>query len=213
MIAYVINLDHRKDRWEQMQARWSAHFDLVRIPGVYLPGNGAAGCKMSHQMVAAHFLETEHLITVLEDDAVPTPYFKEIGMDCIADARRYIDEWRIVNLGPYLDVTIIPGLGRANLKSTKSKYFLSASYSQQTHFMLYNRKSIPVLQEALRSSLPLDIYIGRMLNEVWVPIHLLATQSDSPSDIAKPRVDAKALYELSERMLADAINEANISRQ
>jgi len=55
MTAYVINLDHRKARWEQMQAEWSAHFDLVRIPGVYLPGNGAAGCKMSHRMIAAEF--------------------------------------------------------------------------------------------------------------------------------------------------------------
>jgi len=188
-----------------MQRRWSPFFEIVRIPGVYLPGNGAAGCKLSHQMVANHFLETEHLIPVLEDDAVPTTHFKEIGMDCIADARKYIDEWRIVNLGPYLDVTIIPGLGRANLKPTKSKYFLGASYSQQTHFMLYNRKSIPILQEALRSSLPLDIYIGRMLNEVWVPIRLLATQDDSPSDIPKPNVNASELYTISERMLEDAI--------
>ena len=205
MTAYVINLDKRPDRWEAMQRRWSPFFELIRIPGVYMPGNGAAGCKLSHQMVASHFLKTEPVITVLEDDAIPTPAFEKIGKDCILDACRYVDEWRIANLGPYLDVTIL-GLGRANLQPTKSEYFLSASYSQQTHFMLYNRKSIPILQEALRSSLPLDIYIGRMLNEVWVPIRLLATQDDSPSDISKPPVNPSVLYALSERMLEDAVS-------
>ena len=205
--AYVIDLDRRPDRWATMQEAWSFWFNLVRISAVDLPGNGAGGCRMSHYMVAATFLQRNEPIVVFEDDATPTTAFGKIGMRCLGEAALCIDDWRIVNLGPYLDVSCL-GLGRANLKPTTSEYFLSASYCQQTHMMMYNRKSLPILEEALKSTLPLDVYIGRLVNEIWVPVFLLATQSDSPSDIPKPRVDAKALYELSERMLEDAVNEA-----
>jgi len=214
--AYIINLDRRPDRWETCQRVWSPYFELMRIPAIDRPDNPALGCKLSHFRIASQavLLSTKmkpviEMAIVLEDDSVPTPAFEQIGLKCIEDAGKHINEWRIANLGPYLNVDCL-GLGRANLQATKSEYFLSASYCQQTHAMLYNERTIPLLQMALRSSLPLDVFIGRAVNDVWVPIHLLATQSDSPSDIPKPVCDAKALYALSEKMLEDAVNKAKV---
>jgi hypothetical protein len=205
MTAYVINLERRGDRWQKMQAEWGEHFDLVKIPAIDLPGNGAGGCKLSHRMVAIQFLEKEDVILVFEDDAIPTSYFEIIGMDCIKEAKERAHQFDYINCGPYLDLTCI-GCGRATLNETTSDLFLRTNLSHQTHMVMYNHASLRLIEKSLKSHLPLDMFLGRYAKCQLVPIHLLATQSDSPSDIPKPVCDAKQLYALSERMLEEAIN-------
>src|SRR5688572_2148319 len=98
--AYVINLDRRPDRWARMQELWSPWFNLRKVSAVDLPGNGAGGCKMSHYMVAATFVQrNEPIIVVLEDDAVPTMAFETGAMLYLGEAAVFVDQWRIANLG------------------------------------------------------------------------------------------------------------------
>jgi GR25 family glycosyltransferase involved in LPS biosynthesis len=46
---YVINLDHRTDRWAEVQGEFAKlGVTPVRIPAVYTPGDGSTGCLASH---------------------------------------------------------------------------------------------------------------------------------------------------------------------
>jgi len=202
-VAYVLNLDRRPDRWEACQRLWEPWFDLVRISAIDLPGNPAGGCKLSHRMVAIQMLEKEPTVLILEDDSEPTPWFEKIGMECIEEAKGCAYKFDYVNCGPYLDLTAI-GCGRAALLETTSRRFLRTNLSHQTHMVIYNHESLRLIEKSLKSILPLDMFLGRYAKCQLVPIRLLATQSDSPSDIPKPLVDPKALYALSEKMLEEA---------
>ncbi len=95
---YVINLDHRTDRWDDFVSNWSPLLDfstVQRIPAVYgkkLSGfgerpwftqntksrenswAGVAGCLLSHRKVIETAQKAGHdFILVLEDDAAPSP--------------------------------------------------------------------------------------------------------------------------------------------
>jgi GR25 family glycosyltransferase involved in LPS biosynthesis len=207
-IAYVINLDRRKDRWERVQRLWSPYFDLRRVPATEVTDNGikngAFGCKLSHIHVAEKYLKAEDSIIVLEDDAEPTKWFQEIGNACINSARHFIDEWDYINCGAFLDLKPI-GLTCATLSKSPSCYFFKSTYSHNTHMVMYNKKTKPILQASIRSLLPVDMFLGKKAKNQWVPIHLLATQDNSPSDIRKPHKDQHLWYGLSERILEQAV--------
>jgi hypothetical protein len=188
-----------------MQEIWSPWFQLVRIPGVYLPGNGAAACKMSHRMIAAHFLQEQNPIIVMEDDNTPLPAFEKMGAILIEEAKCHCTDWDYVNLSPWLDLSVI-SMTRANLSPSPSPLFLKSNYSHNTNFVIYNRRSLYLLNTAMKNPLPLDVFLGWHAVDQWVPIKLLAMQDDSPSDIPKPNVNPKALYRLTEEMLEDAVN-------
>lgn len=202
--AFVINLEKRPDRWARCQSLWSHWFDLVRVSAVDRPDNPAMGCKLSHQKVAIQHA-SEGVAIVLEDDAVPTNAWPVIGMDCIEAATERVDEWHLANLGPFLDVSG----HRAVLEPVSTPLWWRASFALQTHFMLYSHRSWDVLNNAVYSSLPLDVYIGqfaqthaRRLSHLWVPCALLATQDNSVSDIGQSPKDQSYWYQRSEQLLA-----------
>ncbi len=206
-VAYVINLERRPDRWAKMQERWTPFFDLVRIPAVDMPGNGQAGCRLSHRMIAAHFLEKGEPVLIMEDDNAPVADITYMpGM--ILEAKHYVGSWDYLNLSPWLDLTSIK-LPRASLSETVSPLFLKSSYSHNTNMVLYNRRSLALLNDAMRSPLPLDMFLGNYAKDQWVPITLLARQDDSPGDIPKPAVNSTELYRLTEEMLSEAVKNEN----
>lgn len=187
-----------------MQKLWEPFFELVRIPGVYMPGNGAAGCRLSHRMIAAHFLEKEEPIIVMEDDNEPDPDFACFGLKMILEAKLHVGFWDYLNCSPWLDLSSLK-LPRATLSETISPLFLKSSYSQNTNMVLYNRRSLPLLNEAMRHPLPIDMFLGNWARAQWVPIMLLARQDGSPGDIPKPNVNSAELYRLTESMLEVAV--------
>lgn len=204
--AYVINLDRRKDRWSHINQLWSAYFDLVRVPAVTAfegsHPNGAMGCKLSHIMLAEKRLKEHDTVLVLEDDAEPTKHFEMIGVSCIFEARRFAGEWDYVNFGPFLDLTPLK-LPKATLSKSPSDFFYKASYTHNTHMVMYNQKSLRILRQSVRSTLPVDMFLSLHCREQWVPIHLLARQYDSVSDIRKPHADQHTWYDRSEEMLTE----------
>jgi hypothetical protein len=204
--AYVLNLDRREDRWIQCQRLWGQYFNLVRFPAIDIPGNGALGCKRSHNAVAEQYLRNEEFIVALEDDAEPTTDFESIGMKCIESAKRHLRDWDLANCGPFLDLTPIGGK-KAILHDCDSEMFLSASNFHQTHMMLYNRNSLPILGASIGSRLPIDMYLGRSEVRKWVPVRLLSTQSHADSDVGHEFKGQQELYRLSENMLHEAVPE------
>lgn len=81
--CYVLNLDHRVDRWERAKVTTRSCFlsvaNVTRHPAPFVQENGALGCLMGHlEMLrrAANEHPFENVL-LLEDDVVPT------GVDCV----------------------------------------------------------------------------------------------------------------------------------
>jgi hypothetical protein len=70
MIIYYINLDHRVDRRQQIEAEMEGAFlPVERVPAVHEPEFGILGCGRSHARCLERFLETEHeACFIFEDD-------------------------------------------------------------------------------------------------------------------------------------------------
>ena len=73
--VYYINLPHRKDRLEHIQAQLaSMDVDpdkIVRVEGVYMKGFGPLGCSKSHILALEHFLASppeNRTCVIFEDD-------------------------------------------------------------------------------------------------------------------------------------------------
>lgn len=88
--VFVLNLDHRTDRWENFQQhaadrgvsgfeRYRAvHGDSCPHPHFWRAGNGAWGCLMSHlRVVQDCLMDGVRNYLVLEDDVVFAPNFAE----------------------------------------------------------------------------------------------------------------------------------------
>lgn len=207
-VAHVINLDRRPDRWLDCQQAWSPFFDLVRFPAVD-DAKGARGCKLSHVRLAEHVLADHAFLLVLEDDATPTPAFARLGLDCLAQAQQHLFDWDCCLLGAFLDLSPIR-LKRATLTPTDSPLFLKSDYGHNTHAVLYNHRSLPLLQASLTSPLPVDMWIGSNAHDLWVPVRTLARQSFSQSDIREPFPNQHKLYDLSDERLAAAVSDNEI---
>jgi len=202
MLAFAINLDRRPDRLTALRSAWEDHFSIVRVRAVDAPKQPAMGCKMSHLLALKDALSSGPCAVVLEDDAAPTPAFTEIGRQCIDDALKHESEWDYVNLGPYLDIQLPNYRRTAKMSPTCSRFFLQADYSHQTHFVIYNQRSVRLLEQAIDSNLPLDVFLGINAVNQWVPIRLLATQIEGVSDISGPEHNAKQWYDRSEALLS-----------
>lgn len=208
--AYVINLDRRSDRWQQASELWSPFFDLVRVSAVDLPGEGAKGCKQSHVNLAEELLKEREAILVLEDDAVPTKVFRARHAEFIRAAHDHRDEWDYINFGPVID----PQLTKrdAVLSPTRSRLFLRSTFSYRTHFVAYNRRSLPLLRESLNDVHEIDVFMGVKASNQWLPVHVLAVQSGDTSDIHKPGDANLHGYQNTEAMLAAAVPRPCVGR-
>ncbi len=102
MHAYIINLDHAKDRWEHVSSAFSiTGISFERIPAIYgsqlvlpmmefdearyrrkhgkRPNLGQVGCYLSHVLALRTFLRSEHEHAVIcEDDSTPQPALKKL---------------------------------------------------------------------------------------------------------------------------------------
>lgn len=160
------------------------------------------GCKLSHVTCAEFLLRDESCVIILEDDATPLPAFEQIGLDCINEAWEWRKSWDYINLGPLLDLSKI-GMPRADLSPSLSRLFLRTTYSHNTSAVLYNKRSLPLLQASLDDPVPIDMYLGRNSVDQWTPIRLLSKQTDSESDIRKKFPGQNSWYADTEKMLFD----------
>ena len=97
--AFIINMDHRTDRWESMQSNWSHIFRLHRIPGVKSKKK-YHGCGQAHVNAfreACNLYPQNPFYIVMEDDVKPLKtkeYYtqfletlflmKDAGIDCVS---------------------------------------------------------------------------------------------------------------------------------
>lgn len=71
-VIYYINLDHRKDRLDEFLGEMTKMgvpiSKLVRIPGVYKPGQGDLGCSTSHCNALQKFIESSYTNCIIFED-------------------------------------------------------------------------------------------------------------------------------------------------
>lgn len=125
---YVINLDHRTDRWNDFCSRWSDILDFSRVHrvsavlGKDLPGfgelpwftprtqgregtwAGAAGCTLSHRRALELAKKTtSDYVLILEDDATPSEWLTKLdtpeGTQQLTDFLESNTSWGICYLG------------------------------------------------------------------------------------------------------------------
>ena len=197
-VIYYINLDHRKDRQteflDEMTKMGVPDTKLVRVPGIYKPGQGDLGCSMSHLATIQTFLESGHSNCIIfEDDFEFTQELQNINI-----AFKNIFENNI----PY-DVCMLssntieseptewPFLLRIKSAQTTSGYMISKQFAPT--LMKNFQEGSRLLEESYSSGKDTNIQAPYCIDQYWKhlqPNHKwyvfqpkLGKQRDSYSDI------------------------------
>jgi len=205
MDAYVINLDRRTDRWEQIQKDWADYSDinLIRVSAVeYNPGK--VGCARSHLKLVQHAKDHKMpYILVMEDDAIPTQHFKKLWKRCLRYLDNHQEDWDIFNGG-----STLVSLKKGNPKKL-TKTLVSTDFSFGTHFVIYNEKcydkvlSWETLKTPLRNRPPIDVFFSNeflgLLTFSVAPF--IAIQRSGLSDLTKKVMDYDSFFKFTEEKL------------
>ncbi len=194
--VYYINLAHRKDRREQIEAELAKlgvpASKLQRIDAIYKPKQGILGCGLSHKLVMEEFLKSSHTTClVFEDDFQLTvdPTFATFLLK------------QITELNPTPDVVMLAGKVFESTP-TSSPFLQKVNDAQTTSAYWIHRKFAPILLQNLTESTKLladafktdhkpkhevclDIYWKRLQpSSHWFILHpKLGLQRESYSDI------------------------------
>lgn len=147
----VLNLDHRKDRWDRFQSyEWP--FDYERWPAIdgkkFPPptqwggGTGAWGCYLSHlSILEAQIQNGWDKVFVFEDDAIPNTNFQR---DTVAFFKDLPKDWNQIYLGglhryvkekPPTPVT--PNVVRCHQVNWAHAYGITLAYAKKLHQYLW----------------------------------------------------------------------------
>jgi len=103
LVAYVINLPERNERWKLMKTNWSHIFDkIVRVNGIRSP-IPHAGCALAHisAIKLAFCSEPGKPAIILEDDIIPHPSLtRETFLHVFMEASRVSDHYDAIYFKP-----------------------------------------------------------------------------------------------------------------
>jgi len=138
--AYVINLQHRADRWSRMQEKWKGIVDVIeRVDGVKDPKR-FKGCALAHinairiAWASKNAPEgLEDIVMVLEDDAMPMEGLsRSTLLEVLLDAQRTSAEFDALFLSPLIcpdtyDGSSIQDLSKAFTRTSTQFFRFSPS--------------------------------------------------------------------------------------
>ncbi|NBR15572.1 MAG: glycosyltransferase family 25 protein [Crocinitomicaceae bacterium] len=180
---YVINLDERTDRWEQIQKEWKGYFNLTRVSAVR-ETPGWKGCSLSHiKIIEEAKSRGDPYVLIWEDDCIPRKHPKvvrELWDEILCKLSHFRDRWDIV-LGAtsraYRGATHNPTLSSQRVKI----YDLPHGFT--THWTLYNSSCYDKMIEYKNTlQCEIDVFMYQTCN-VKVVIPFLAQQRKGYSDI------------------------------
>jgi len=107
MEAYVINMKHRTDRWEKMVEKWGPFFKLNRVDGIKINDESLThaqratlGLCLTHKLLIEDAVKRGlKTILVLEDDAVPEPWFYKRWCEMKEYLDNHLCDWEVFNGG------------------------------------------------------------------------------------------------------------------
>lgn len=214
--TYIINLDHRRDRWDETIKMWEldTKSNVFRFPALkhgkvspwlkYSVTHGCAASHLSLMVVNAH-----DACLVLEDDADPTPNTTLDSLLSMIQSLKSFPDWDFVNFG----TSTVTGLHQQSFGAIRSfnESFWETRITSTTHAMGYScrmRKHVPELLGIARSALMLgeeianiDYVLGsgitqKHLVQLMPKQGVLARQRLSHSDINNSIADYSFMFDI-----------------
>ena len=195
--AYVVNLDERTDRWEQIQNDFKdTDIELERVSAIK-NDNGHYGIAKSIQKIVQMAKDTNlEYVTIFEDDNMPTENFNSNW----STIKNWLDTdtvWEIFNGSPRID-TKFEGEIYKTLNSSISLYKMNTVFA--LNFICINRKaydkilnydSESILTKSVVDS-AIDRFIGSKNNFVNIVCYpFLSLQKSGNSNIQGKYVNFK----------------------
>jgi glycosyl transferase family 25 len=184
--VFVINLEDRKDRWNEIQQNFKSWpVKLERIDAVK-ESPGWKGCLKSHKKAAQIALDNKlPWVLVLEDDCIPAngntsfTQFRSL-LPYLWETR---ESWEIFSGGPTVlyDYQII-----------QKEPILFSVKSYGAHFMLIQEKAYKKIINSPEE--PIDVFYKNSIKCLCTYPHI-AYQKEGVSDIEGKEVDYKELFQ------------------
>jgi GR25 family glycosyltransferase involved in LPS biosynthesis len=183
MIAYVINLDHRKDKWKASINELSSHFSIERVSAIKHEW-GWLGLWQTFKKI---FQECEGDVLIFEDDATYRGNYSDL-INCVNDLPA---NWDMLMLG-------------ANIKDSRldrvSNKLVRTYGSWTTHGILYSYRFAKELAE-LDLTIPIDEHFRTIVHpkgNSYICVPFLSYQRPSQSDIENCYQNFTGIFEDSE---------------
>lgn len=201
-VVYYINLEHRKDRFEHINAELRKTnieaSKIHRIDGVYMKEFGCLGCSKSHAKALEEFLKTPNNVQdciILEDDFIFTQGQEKCN-EMINDFFQSFPEYDVLMLSSNTlryRKTDFPFVIRIEDAQTTSGYCVSKKFAP---VLLQNfRESIQMLEKIGRKTIVycIDIYMKRLQRtHEWFCLEpKIGIQMDDYSDVEGTNVSYK----------------------
>ena len=186
MDAYVINLKHRTDRWEQMVKNWSAYFNLIQVNGTILPLDDRPKDRRASEGLGRTHMEllTEakakglKTILIMEDDALPEPKWFERWLEIKEYLDTHLDEWEVFNgavhfLRDYIDVVEL-----------KQSCLIDGRVGCAGHFLYLNLDAYDKFMKWTDEKVDIDMFYCNY-HKLYCSYPILSKQADGMGDIVE----------------------------
>lgn len=192
MIAKVINLDSRRDKWRGCEMELGPHFELQRVSAIRHEWGWVGLAKTFNQI----FAQANGDILIFEDDAT----FKGTILDLQNAINDLPEGWEMLMLG-------------ANVKDSRidrvTKNLARIHGAWTTHAILYSEKLCKELAK-LEFSVPIDEYFRTVVHprgNSYIVYPFLSYQRPSNSDIEGGYKDYTRLFKDSEEKIKHFIEQ------
>ncbi len=192
MIAYVINLDQRQDKWRASINELSPHFNLERVSAIK-NDYGWLGLWQTFKKI---FRECKGDVLIFEDDATYRGWATNL-QNAINDLPA---GWEMLMLGANIKDLRIDRINN-NLARTYGAW--------TTHAILYSDKFAKEMAE-LNLDIPIDEYFRTIVHprgNSYVVYPFLSYQRPSDSDIEQGFKDYTNLFQKSENRVRDFVTQ------
>ncbi len=191
--TFVINLDKRPDRWNEIQTLFSQWPSLERISAVE-ESPGWKGCAKSH-LKCIRLAKEKHYpwVLILEDDCVVKPDSLDRFREVLPVLWERRSEWDIF-LGGCTSVK--------NIKLMEVNPPLFSITGRTTHFCLINMEAYDKILKGYNLTNDIDIFYEESIR-LWCTVPYIAVQKPGKSDILKNDVDYLDQFADSEQKLTE----------
>ena len=192
MIAKVINLDSRRDKWRACEMELGPHFELERVPAI----KNEFGWLGLWQTFKQIFAQADGDVLIFEDDATYRGWATHLQ-----NAINNLPQgWEMLMLG-------------ANIKDQRVDRInntLARTYGAWTTHAIYYSHSLCKEMATLDLTVPIDEYFRTVVHprgNSYVVYPFLSYQRPSDSDIEGGYKDYTSLFQESENRVRDFVNQ------